>query len=135
MMFCRLERWRTPFRIRMGDALTESGTAPDALCLIAQAGRSLMVSARHDWQNDAACLGAELNDFFDNYEDDPKARPQVDNLCMGCPVMQTCFAYGKFFASTGVWGGIYLDEGEMSQEYNDHKTPNDWAMVYAALTK
>lgn len=93
-----------------------------------------MVS-RHDWQDEAACLGEELNDFFDDYEDDVETRTSVDNRCRNCPVMQTCFAYGKYYTLTGVWGGIYLESGEMSKEFNDHKTPDDWAKTYVALTE
>ena len=56
-----------------------------------------MTSSRHDWQDDAACLGEKVNDFFDNYEDDEggELRQEMDGLCRYCPDMRTCFAYAK----------------------------------------
>lgn len=95
-----------------------------------------MTSSRHDWQDDAACLGEKVNDFFDNYEEDEggELRQEMDGLCRSCPVMRTCFAYAKYYRLTGVWGGIYMNKGDIDKEMNNHKTPDDWAKTYVAIT-
>jgi hypothetical protein len=33
-----------------------------------------------------------------------------------------------------VWGGVYLENGEISREFNRHKTRQDWADTWQALT-
>lgn len=95
------------------------------------------MNSRHDWQDDAACLNSDRENFFDNYEEDDEAphdiRKSVDKMCLGCPVMRTCFAYAKYYELTGVWGGIYMNRGQMDEEFNDHKTPDDWATTYMRL--
>ena len=45
-------------------------------------------------------------------------RLAIDNLCAGCPVSRTCFAVGISTKEWGVWGGIYLVDGEISKEFN-----------------
>ena len=34
----------------------------------------------------------------------------------------------------GIWGGIYLESGEISKEFNSHKTKKDWSYTWQALT-
>ena len=97
-----------------------------------------MSSSRHKWQDDSACLESGVEMFFDDYEEDTEpyqVRQAVDSMCRGCPVMRTCFAYAKFYELTGVWGGMYMTQGEIDTLFNEHKTPNDWAETYTALTK
>ena len=96
-----------------------------------------MSYSRHSWQDDAACLESDVEEYFDKYEDDSgefNIRHKVDSGCRKCPVMRTCFAYGKFFELTGVWGGIYMNNGSIDHAINEHKSPEDWAQTYAALT-
>lgn len=122
----------------MADESITSGIAPCDMFWEDEVGYYLMSSSRHKWQDDAACLDAGVDFFFDAYEDDTepyKVRHAVDSLCRDCPVMRTCFAYAKFYELTGVWGGVYMTDGKMDYELNDHKTPNDWALTYTALTK
>lgn len=88
----------------------------------------------NSWKSKALCLGEDTNDFFDTYEEDIDSRSLIDNICMECPVRNICFASGVSGKETGVWGGIYLDQGEISREFNRHKTKQDWGRTWQALT-
>lgn len=89
---------------------------------------------QHLWKDDGSCLGLETNLFFDTYEENEEIRPNVDLLCRQCPVARTCFANGVSGKEWGIWGGIYLESGEISREFNRHKTKPDWANTWKALT-
>lgn len=89
---------------------------------------------RHMWKDDAACLDYDTNIFFDKYEEDEKLRPGIDAVCSNCPVRRTCFANGISGKEWGVWGGIYLEGGEISREFNKHKTKLDWGNTWSSLT-
>ena len=89
---------------------------------------------QHLWKDNAKCLGIETNVFFDKYEDDSAVRPIVDSLCSGCPVAKACFANGVSGKEWGIWGGIYLETGEISKEFNNHKTKQDWSNTWQSLT-
>jgi hypothetical protein len=89
---------------------------------------------QHIWKDDAACLGLDTNLFFDKYEEDPLIREAVDSICSGCPVAKQCFAVGISGKEWGVWGGIFLDTGSISREFNNHKTKKDWAATWQSLT-
>lgn len=86
------------------------------------------------WRNDAACDEWEVNQFFDKYEEDLELRPQIDEYCNDCPVMRQCFAAGVGNKEYGVWGGVYLEKGKVSREFNRHKTKADWAETWQNLT-
>lgn len=88
----------------------------------------------HQWKDEAKCLGMDTNLFFDSYEDDKKLAASIDKLCQSCPVNNKCFAVGLSGKDWGVWGGIYLKDGIIDKEHNSHKTKNDWADTYAALS-
>ena len=34
----------------------------------------------------------------------------------------------------GIWGGIYLEDGEPSKEFGTHKSKEDWATQWKLLT-
>lgn len=87
-----------------------------------------------EWKDRAACKDYDTNLFFDKYEEQITLRPAVDKLCSECPVSQTCFAVGISTKEWGVWGGIYLENGEISREFNSHKTKADWANTWSNLT-
>jgi len=53
---------------------------------------------------------------------------------MQCPVRKTCFANGISGKEWGVWGGVYLEGGEISREFNRHKSKSDWSNVWQSLT-
>lgn len=89
---------------------------------------------KHLWKDKASCLGLDNNLFFDKYEEDVSIRPSVDLLCMSCPIARVCFANGISGKEWGVWGGIYLEGGEVSREFNNHKTKQDWAKSWKSLT-
>lgn len=89
---------------------------------------------QHLWKEDAACLGLENNLFFDKYEDDIKIRPIVDSICISCPVKKICFANGISGKEWGIWGGVYLENGEISKEFTKHKNKKEWSLVWQSLT-
>jgi len=89
---------------------------------------------RHMWKDDSACLDYDTNLFFDKYEEDESLRSGIDSVCKACPVKRTCFANGISGKEWGVWGGIYLEGGEISKEFNKHKTKQDWGNTWSSLT-
>ena len=89
---------------------------------------------RHKWKNDAACLNYDTNFFFDKYEEDDSFRPAIDSLCARCPVSKQCFAVGISQKESGVWGGVYLEQGKISREFNRHRSKSDWADTWQNLT-
>ena len=93
-----------------------------------------LVLKQHLWKDDAICLGLDTNIYFDKYEDQTDYRHNVDALCRQCPVRKVCFANGVSGKEWGVWGGVYLEGGEVSREFNKHKTKSDWAETWSALT-
>lgn len=86
------------------------------------------------WKDQASCLEYDTDLFFDKYEEEEPLRLAIDALCMSCPVVKTCFAVGITSKETGVWGGIYLDSGEISKEFNSHKTSIMWSNLWQQLT-
>jgi hypothetical protein len=89
---------------------------------------------QHLWKDDAPCKDLDTNIFFDKYEDDVDSRFLVDALCMQCPLARKCFANGVSGKEWGVWGGVYLEDGKISREFNNHKTKADWADTWQILT-
>lgn len=89
---------------------------------------------KHSWKDEAACNGYDTNLFFDKYEEEIALRPAIEKLCSECPLMKTCFAVGISQKEWGVWGGIYLERGKISNEFNKHRTKSDWAEVWKQLT-
>lgn len=90
--------------------------------------------SKHKWKEDAKCLDYDTNIFFDKYEEDELLRPAVDKLCMSCPVMKDCFSVGISQKEWGVWGGVYLEAGELSREFSSHKDKNSWGSLWQRLT-
>jgi hypothetical protein len=89
---------------------------------------------QHIWKDNALCLGSDTNNYFDCYEEKPETREFIDSLCRTCPVVRICFANGVSAKEWGVWGGVYLEDGEISKEFNNHKTKKDWSYIWQALT-
>lgn len=95
------------------------------------------------WASKGKCYTAgknkqRINDFFSKYEasvetDGIEAR-LTDSLCKSCPVQRTCLASGISNKEYGVWGGVYLEAGKLSEKYNAHKSPDDWADVFMNIT-
>jgi len=86
------------------------------------------------WKDKAECLDYDTNIFFDKYEEYESLRPAVDKLCLRCPVSKTCFAVGVSSKEYGVWGGIYLEGGDISKEFNSHKSQEDWSNIWQNIT-
>lgn len=89
---------------------------------------------KETWKDLGSCRGYDTNLFFDKYEEQLSLRPAIDKLCSECPVVKTCFAVGISTKETGVWGGIYLQDGSISREFNSHRTKTDWANTWKHLT-
>lgn len=89
---------------------------------------------RHEWKDEASCQGYDTNLFFDKYEEDLSLRPALDSLCASCPVSKQCFAVGVSQKEWGVWGGIYLEGGKISREFNRHRSKEEWAKTWQYLT-
>lgn len=89
---------------------------------------------KHTWKDAASCLDYDTNIFFDKYEEEESLRPAVDKLCSECPVAKTCFAVGISQKEWGIWGGIYLENGIISKEFNSHKSKESWSKTWQYLT-
>jgi hypothetical protein len=86
------------------------------------------------WKDNASCFEYDTNLFFEKYEEETALRPAIDLLCLNCSVAKTCFAVGVSTKEWGVWGGIYLESGEISKEFNNHKTSTEWSNIWQNLT-
>jgi hypothetical protein len=86
-----------------------------------------------DWKNQSSCLDYDTNLFFDKYEEDENLRPAIDNLCSECPIAKICFATGVSQKEWGVWGGVYLENGKISREFNRHRSKFDWGETWTSL--
>ena len=89
---------------------------------------------RDKWKDKASCYEYDTNIFFEKYEDEEALRPAVDKLCSECSVSKTCFAVGISTKEWGVWGGVYLEGGTISKEFNSHRTAQDWSNTWQYLT-
>lgn len=89
---------------------------------------------KHEWKDLSSCLDYDTDIFFDKYEEDEILRPAIDKICSECPVNRTCFALGISQKEWGVWGGVYLEDGIISKEFNSHKQKEDWGNTWKYLT-
>lgn len=89
---------------------------------------------KYKWKDKSACLDYDTNLFFDKYEEDQLLRPAIDKLCSECVVRKECFAVGVSQKEWGVWGGIYLEAGQISKEFSDHRTKQSWGETWQNLT-
>lgn len=86
------------------------------------------------WQDEAKCLNQDFSIFFEIYEDNPKMRKTIDGICAECPARKRCFAQGVNGKEWGIWGGVYLEDGLPSKEFNDHRSKDDWFGTWQSLT-
>lgn len=86
------------------------------------------------WKDSGSCIDYDTNLFFEKYEESESLRPAIDKLCGECPVVKTCFAVGVSSKEWGVWGGIYLESGNIAKDINSHKTAEDWSNIWQILT-
>jgi WhiB family redox-sensing transcriptional regulator len=73
------------------------------------------VTARWNWQQDAACRGTDGSWFFPPERERESARnkrlARAKAVCMQCPVMADCRAYALQVGEPfGVWGGLSEEE-------------------------
>jgi hypothetical protein len=80
------------------------------------------------------CINMDTNLFFDKYEEDLQVSNAVDSLCSQCPMQRKCLAYGVSNQEWGVWGGVYLEQGKISKEFNKHKDNDLWFKIWSGAT-
>ncbi len=73
------------------------------------------------WKARAACKGMDTNLFYDDYENSEVIAKQVDQICLQCPVRDTCLMEAVHDGETGVFGSTYLVRGNYSRQHNKHK--------------
>ena len=86
-----------------------------------------------EWVVKANCRTTDKDYFFEKYEEDQAVAVVVDNICLTCPVIIDCFNHGTTNGEWGVWGGVYLVDGEINAIKNAHKTPEIWKELLAAV--
>jgi hypothetical protein len=86
------------------------------------------------WAEKSNCAGLPTELFFESYEEDSAIAKQVDSLCMTCSIQRECLSIGVGRREWGVWGGIFLRDGDVSGEANQHKTDGDWSALWLRLT-
>jgi hypothetical protein len=87
------------------------------------------------WKDNGLCVDYDTSMFFEKYEEGSvEFKNNIDQFCLNCPVLKTCFAVGVSGKEYGIWGGIYLEEGQPSKEFNSHKTTESWATHWQSLT-
>lgn len=87
-----------------------------------------------NWSKRAACLDQPVELFFEQYEENPVVARQIDSLCNSCPIQMKCLIKGIKLKSHGCWGGVYLVDGEISEDYNTHKTKDDWENLWISMS-
>lgn len=88
----------------------------------------------YKWSKNASCLDFDTDLFFDKYEEDETIASTIDILCQKCPVQRECLAAGVSNHEWGVWGGVYLENGKISKEFNKHKDNQDWFDIWSSAT-
>lgn len=88
----------------------------------------------YKWSKNASCLDFDTDLFFDKYEEDETVASTIDILCQKCPVQRECLAAGVSNHEWGVWGGVYLENGKISKEFNKHKDNQDWFDIWSSAT-
>lgn len=89
---------------------------------------------KNSWKDQASCKDYDVNLFFDKYEENITLRPAIDSICADCPIAKQCFAVGVSQKEWGVWGGVYIENGKISREFNRHRTKQDWGKTWQYLT-
>ena len=79
-----------------------------------------------DWYHLGLCRGMDTNLFYDKYEADVNIAKNIDEACMGCPVIKMCYESGTENNEHGIWGGVYLNSGSVDKTRNTHKTKEVW---------
>lgn len=88
----------------------------------------------YKFSDDRSCLNMDTNLFFEKYEDDVIVAQGIDTLCSKCPFQRKCLAYGVSNQEWGVWGGVYIESGKISREFNKHKDNDAWFKIWSGVT-
>lgn len=86
------------------------------------------------WKSKGKCYGMDTNYFYEKYEEDLDFRNGIDYLCKTCPLQRLCLAVAVSNNEWGVWGGVYLEKGKVSKEFNSHKKNDEWFDLWKFLT-
>jgi hypothetical protein len=78
------------------------------------------------WWHLALCRGMDTNLFYDKYESDTNIAKSIDEACLSCPVIKMCYDSGVENEECGVWGGVYLNLGNINRPKNIHKDKETW---------
>lgn len=82
-----------------------------------------------EWQDLSICVGQDVARFYEKYEASPRTAKITDQMCLSCPVRKECLQAGIENNEWGVWGGVYLENGKMSENKNAHKTQDIWESI------
>jgi hypothetical protein len=115
--------------IRMASLLMVNGVLLNTITLPIRAGRFQTSMLDHEWIAKAKCRSMDREMFFDKYEEDSDLAKVVDSICVSCPVVKDCFDHGTTNNEWGVWGGVYLVDGEINATRNIHKTQEAWSKI------
>ncbi len=89
--------------------------------------------AELEWQDLALCPGQPVWRFYEGYETNARTAKLTDQMCLSCPVRKQCLQTGIENGLWGVWGGVFLENGKMSEAKNAHKTEDVWASIREGL--
>jgi hypothetical protein len=78
------------------------------------------------WWHLGLCRGMDTNLFYDKYESDVNVAKSIDEACLSCPVIKMCYDSGVENEEYGVWGGVYLNAGNINRSRNTHKDQEAW---------
>ncbi len=86
-----------------------------------------------NWYHLSLCRDMETNWFYDDYERDPVLAAVMDDICLACPVRKFCLMEGLDNKEYGLWGGIFLDNGNVDKVRNEHKTEDVWSQIRSGI--
>lgn len=71
----------------------------------------MSIAAAHHWQQNAACLGLDVELFFPEERGGQATANQAKQVCAGCPVKAECLNYAlEERIGHGIWGGMDINE-------------------------
>ena len=85
------------------------------------------------WQDYSLCQHFTPGMWFEEYETDPRTAKVADSICLSCPVRAPCYQAGVEGGEYGTWGGVFLNNGKIDPQKNEHKTPDIWKQIRADI--
>lgn len=85
----------------------------------------MSTAATHDWQQKAACMGADPDLWFPPPNGGQKQARQARAICADCPVRTECLAYAiNQRIGHGIWGGLDTkDRQKLTGEFRSTPKP------------